>query len=63
LDKQLKESFLLFAQERKNVFRTQAFQDGFFEVQDLSSQLVAAALQVQAGMRVFDVCAGAGGVW
>jgi 16S rRNA (cytosine967-C5)-methyltransferase len=51
----------LVLQERKNVFRTQAFQDGFFEVQDLSSQLVAAALQVQAGMRVFDVCAGAGG--
>lgn len=47
--------------ERKNVFRTQAFQDGWFEVQDLSSQLVAEALDPQPGTRVFDVCAGAGG--
>jgi 16S rRNA (cytosine967-C5)-methyltransferase len=47
--------------ERKNVFRTGAFQDGWFEVQDLSSQLVAEALDPQPGTRVFDVCAGAGG--
>ena len=47
--------------ERKNVFRTNAFQDGWFEVQDLSSQLVAEALDPQPGTRVFDVCAGAGG--
>lgn len=46
---------------RKNVFRTNAFQDGWFEVQDLSSQLVAGALDPQPGTRVFDVCAGAGG--
>jgi 16S rRNA (cytosine967-C5)-methyltransferase len=43
--------------ERKNVFRTNAFQDGWFEVQDLSSQLVAEALDPQPGTRVFDVCA------
>lgn len=47
--------------ERKNVFRTQAFQNGWFEVQDLSSQLVAPALDVKEGMRVIDTCAGAGG--
>ncbi|MCB9226601.1 MAG: RsmB/NOP family class I SAM-dependent RNA methyltransferase [Chitinophagales bacterium] len=46
---------------RKNVFRTQAFQNGWFEVQDLSSQLVASALAVKEGMRVIDTCAGAGG--
>lgn len=46
---------------RKNLFRTKAFQDGWFEVQDLSSQKVAEALAPKAGMRVLDVCAGAGG--
>ncbi len=47
--------------ERANVFQTQAFQDGWFEVQDASSQLVAEFLEVQPGMRVVDACAGAGG--
>jgi 16S rRNA (cytosine967-C5)-methyltransferase len=32
-----------------------------FEVQDASSQLVAAYLDVQPGMKVVDTCAGAGG--
>jgi 16S rRNA (cytosine967-C5)-methyltransferase len=40
---------------------TQAFKDGFFEVQDANSQLVAAFLDVKPGMRVVDTCAGAGG--
>lgn len=47
--------------ERANVFRTQAFKDGLFEVQDASSQLVAAFLNPAPGMRVVDACAGAGG--
>lgn len=47
--------------ERANVFKTQAFKDGLFEVQDASSQLVAAYLGVQPGMKVVDACAGAGG--
>ncbi|MDT0649818.1 RsmB/NOP family class I SAM-dependent RNA methyltransferase [Autumnicola edwardsiae] len=47
--------------ERANVFRTKAFQDGFFEVQDASSQQVAHFLEVEPGMRVVDTCAGAGG--
>ncbi|MDT0557300.1 RsmB/NOP family class I SAM-dependent RNA methyltransferase [Ichthyenterobacterium sp. W332] len=47
--------------ERANVFRTEAFKQGFFEVQDASSQLVAAYLNVKPGMKVVDVCAGAGG--
>ncbi|QWX85525.1 methyltransferase domain-containing protein [Cellulophaga sp. HaHaR_3_176] len=47
--------------ERGNVFRTDAFQNGFFEVQDASSQLVAEYLDVQPGQRVIDTCAGAGG--
>ena len=47
--------------ERANVFKTQVFKDGLFEVQDASSQLVAAYLDVQPGMKVVDTCAGAGG--
>ena len=47
--------------ERGNIFRTEAFKNGFFEVQDASSQLVADFLDVQPGMRVADTCAGAGG--
>jgi 16S rRNA (cytosine967-C5)-methyltransferase len=47
--------------ERANVFTTDAFKNGFFEVQDASSQLVAEFLNVQPGMRVVDACAGAGG--
>lgn len=47
--------------ERKNVFSTQAFKDGLFEVQDASSQLVAPFLDIAPGQRVVDACAGAGG--
>lgn len=47
--------------ERKNVFLTEAFKDGLFEVQDASSQLVAPYLEVEPGQRVVDACAGAGG--
>jgi 16S rRNA (cytosine967-C5)-methyltransferase len=51
----------LMLTERKNVFVTEAFKKGFFEVQDASSQLVAPFLDVKPGMRVVDTCAGAGG--
>ena len=51
----------LILDERTNVFRNPAFKEGMFEVQDASSQLVAAALAVEPGMRVIDACAGAGG--
>jgi len=47
--------------ERANVFTTDAFQNGWFEVQDASSQLVAEFLKVKPGMKVVDTCAGAGG--
>nr|WP_321223081.1 methyltransferase domain-containing protein [uncultured Psychroserpens sp.] len=47
--------------ERANVFQTESFKNGFFEVQDASSQLVAEFLDVKPGMRVVDTCAGAGG--
>ena len=59
VDPKYKDALILI--ERKNVFRTDAFKSGFFEVQDASSQLVAEFLDVKPGMRVIDACAGAGG--
>ena len=47
--------------QKKNVFLTDAFKNGLFEVQDAASQLVAPFLDVEPGMRVIDACAGAGG--
>jgi len=47
--------------ERANVFTTESFHEGLFEVQDASSQLVAAYLDLEPGMKVVDACAGAGG--
>ncbi len=46
---------------RANVFMTETFKKGWFEVQDASSQLVAAYLEVAPGQKVIDSCAGAGG--
>lgn len=51
----------LVLNEKANVFKTEAFKNGWFEVQDASSQLVAEYLKVQPGMKVVDACAGAGG--
>jgi 16S rRNA (cytosine967-C5)-methyltransferase len=51
----------LVLKERANVFLIPAFKEGFYEVQDASSQLVAYFLDVKPGMRVVDTCAGAGG--
>ncbi len=47
--------------ERKNVFATNCFKLGHFEVQDASSQQVARFMKLAPGMRVVDACAGAGG--
>ncbi|MDN3723689.1 methyltransferase domain-containing protein [Aequorivita sp. SDUM287046] len=47
--------------ERTNVFTTEAFKNGLFEVQDASSQKVAEMLDPKPGMRIIDACAGAGG--
>ncbi len=51
----------LCLEERANVFVTEEFSQGLFEVQDIHSQTVAPFLQVQPGQRVIDACAGAGG--
>ena len=47
--------------KRKNLFATEPFKKGWFEVQDFSSQQVAPYLEVEPGMRVIDACAGGGG--
>lgn len=51
----------LVLRQRKNVFQSNAFRQGLFEVQDFSSQQVAPLLAPRPGMRVVDACAGAGG--
>lgn len=51
----------LVLKKRGNIFSTPLFQQGLFEVQDAGSQLIAPFLEVKAGMRIIDACAGAGG--
>jgi 16S rRNA (cytosine967-C5)-methyltransferase len=48
-------------EEKKNVFLTSIFKEGFFEVQDAGSQRISEFVDAQPGMRVIDACAGAGG--
>jgi len=47
--------------KRQNLFHNPLFLKGCFEIQDASSQLVAPFMDLYAGMRVIDACAGAGG--
>lgn len=51
----------LVLEKRTNVFKTDAFRKGMFEVQDASSQRVAPYLSPSPGQRIIDTCAGAGG--
>jgi len=53
--------FALQLVNRRNVFITESFKKGYFEMQDASSQLVAEFLQLEDAKRVVDACAGAGG--
>ena len=47
--------------EGYNVLQTEAWHSGLVEVQDEGSQLICLACQPTSGMRVLDLCAGAGG--
>lgn len=51
----------LVLKKRINVSGLDSFKNGFFEVQDAGSQLIAPYLDVHPGMSVIDACAGAGG--
>ncbi|MGZ3742672.1 MAG: RsmB/NOP family class I SAM-dependent RNA methyltransferase [Pseudobdellovibrionaceae bacterium] len=46
---------------RKNVMTSESFKQGYFEVQDAASQLIAPLLHVEPGLKVVDACAGGGG--
>lgn len=47
--------------KRGPVFSTDAFKNGWFEMQDEGSQLLADLVQAKPGDKVIDFCAGAGG--
>lgn len=47
--------------QRKNIFLSEAFKLGHFEIQDGASQMIAPLLELAPGLRVIDACAGAGG--
>lgn len=51
----------LRAEGRPPVTASRAFRDGLVEIQDEGSQLVALMTDARPGMRVCDLCAGAGG--
>ncbi len=51
----------LLIPKRQKLTPIPSFRKGWFEIQDLSSQLVAAWLNPIAGSTVIDACAGAGG--
>jgi 16S rRNA (cytosine967-C5)-methyltransferase len=47
--------------QRFAAFNTQAFKDGWFEMQDEGSQIAALLVEAKPGEKVIDFCAGAGG--
>jgi len=51
----------LMIEEFHNVFMLSLFHNGYFEVQDTGSQMIAPFVDARPGMRVIDACAGTGG--
>jgi 16S rRNA (cytosine967-C5)-methyltransferase len=51
----------LILKQKTNVFKFPEFQQGYFEIQDISSQQVGHFLNPQPGWRIIDACAGNGG--
>jgi len=51
----------LVLKTRSNVFQTESFKLGYFEVQDRGSQKISEFCNPQPGQRIADACAGAGG--
>lgn len=47
--------------ERKNIYTSEAFRKGLFEMQDAGSQMIVPLLGIEPGHRVVDACAGSGG--
>jgi len=53
--------FGLIIDKKEDIFKTQAFKEGLFEVQDEGSQLVTMLTGAKPGELVIDACAGNGG--
>ena len=53
--------FGLIVDKKEDIFKTRAFREGLFEVQDEGSQLVTLLSGVKPGELVIDACAGNGG--
>lgn len=51
----------LMLEEFSNVFTLSLYHNGYFEVQDSGSQMIAPFVDAKPGMRVVDACAGTGG--
>ncbi|HEX8515637.1 MAG TPA: methyltransferase domain-containing protein [Bacteroidia bacterium] len=51
----------LILKKRQNLQSLIEYKEGLMEVQDASSQLIAPFMGLEAGMKVVDACAGAGG--
>ncbi len=47
--------------ERINLFDSEEFREGYFEVQDEGSQIISQKIGARAGEMIWDVCAGGGG--
>jgi 16S rRNA (cytosine967-C5)-methyltransferase len=58
---ELDEHGYLFARGGKHLSGAAAHKEGLVEIQDLASQQIALAVDVKAGQKVWDCCAGAGG--
>ncbi len=58
---ELDEQGHLFARGGKHLSGAAAHKEGLVEIQDLASQQIALAVDVKAGQKVWDCCAGAGG--
>ena len=53
--------FGLIVDKKENIFKTEAFGNGYFEVQDEGSQLITLLAAAKAGECIIDACAGNGG--
>jgi 16S rRNA (cytosine967-C5)-methyltransferase len=57
----LRSRFGILFEERANLFDSEEFREGFFEVQDEGSQIVCQIIDPKPGEIIWDVCAGGGG--
>ena len=51
----------LYAKGGKGLNTTECYKNGWVEIQDLASQQIALSVELKAGQKVWDACAGTGG--